>query len=349
MDKIIVLSLFDGISSGHIALERAGIRVDKYYASEIDKYAIKITQANYPETIQLGDIQNWREWNIPHVDMILAGSPCQGFSVAGKGLNFDDPRSKLFFTFLDVLKHYQAINPNLIWLLENVKMKKEWRDKISGIVGVDPILINSALVSAQYRKRLYWTNISGVQQPGDKNIVLKNILDSGVVDADKSYCIDSSYFKGGNLVQYFDKGRRQLIFEARNGKAVTINAEDIITPRSFYETRTELGKKHRREIRLLKGIDSTPRSKFHKHYVAHTHEKANCIVTVDSFLNYIIDNDYYCRKLTPLECERLQTIPDNYTNYVSNTQRYKALGNGWTVDVIAHILSYIKTPSPQTH
>ncbi len=148
-----MLSCFDGISAGQLALQRAGIKVDNYYASEIDKYAITITQKNFPNTIQLGDINNWKNWNLPKIDLIIGGSPCQGFSNAGKGLNFDDPRSKLFFVFVDILKYF---NPEY-FLLENVKMKKEWEAILTEYVGVNPILINSALVSAQSRKRLYWT------------------------------------------------------------------------------------------------------------------------------------------------------------------------------------------------
>ena len=146
-----VLSLFDGMSCGQIALERAGIKVNKYYSSEIDKYAIQVTQKNYPDTIQLGDITKWREWGLPKIDLILAGSPCQGFSFAGKQLAFDDDRSKLFFEFVRILEHYNSD----YWLLENVKMKKCNQDIITEYMGVKPIEINSALVSAQNRKRNY--------------------------------------------------------------------------------------------------------------------------------------------------------------------------------------------------
>ena len=170
-----VLSLFDGISCGQLALERTGLVVDKYFASEIDKYAIQITQKHFPDTIQLGDVTKWKEWNLPKIDLLIGGSPCQGFSHAGAGLNFDDPRSKLFFDFVDILHHYKP----QWFLLENVKMKKEWADIITGYLGVEPIEINSALVSAQNRKRLYWTNIQNVKQPEDKGILLKDILHPG--------------------------------------------------------------------------------------------------------------------------------------------------------------------------
>lgn len=258
-----VLSLFDGISCGRVALQRAGVKVDNYYASEIDKYAIKVSQANWPDIIHPGDINNWQSWDIETPDLIIGGSPCQGFSVAGKQLAFDDPRSKLFFKFVEIVKFYKP----KYFLLENVRMKKEYQDIISKQLGVQPIRINSSLVSAQNRVRDYWTNIPGVTQPEDKGIYLKDIIEHGAVDKDKSYCIDANYWKGGNLKSYFEKHRRQLVFDKY--------------PTLF-------------------------------------------------------------RKLLPVECERLQNLQDNYTSSVSNTQRYKALGNGWTVDVIAHIFKSMK-------
>ena len=355
MEKgINAISLFDGISCGQLALQRAGIKVENYFASEIDKHAIKVAMKNFPDTIQLGDIRGVEYtsggedtgilsddkqmyYTVYPIDLVLAGSPCQGFSFAGKQLNFEDPRSKLFFEFVRILKEIRVHNPDVKFLLENVKMKKEYQDVISEYLGVQPIEINSSLVSAQNRKRLYWTNIENIQQPKDKNILLKDIIETGFIDRNKNYCIDANYWKGGNLKQYFEKSRRQLVFEAKNSKKVTINPEDIYIPKTFYETRTEMGKISRKEIRHRTGLDSTPRSKDHKHYILQNHEKANCLVTVDSFLNWVIDKDYYCRKLSVIECERLQTLPDLWTEGISDSQRYKALGNGWTVDVIAHI------------
>ena len=333
-----VLSLFDGMSCGQIALNRIGITPDKFYASELDKYAITVTQANFPETIQLGDVTKWRDWDIDwaSIDLLIGGSPCQGFSFAGKQLAFNDPRSELFFEYLNILNHIKSVNPGVKFLLENVKMKNQHLDVISGLLGVEPIFINSALVSAQNRQRYYWANWE-FGQPEDKGIVLADVLESGAVDRYKAHCLDANYWKGGNLKSYFEKHRRQLVFEAKNGKAVTIKHNEILTPRTFYETRTDFGKAERKRLSAINGRDTTPRCKKSKHYITQKHEKANCIVTVDSFLNWIIDPDYYCRKLTPIECERLQTVPDNYTAHVSNTQRYRMLGNGWTVDVIAHI------------
>lgn len=172
-----ILSLFDGISCGRVALDRANIPVKCYYASEIDKFAIQISQKNYPDITRLGDIEKWRSWDIDwsRIDLVLAGSPCQGFSFAGKQLAFDDLRSRLFFVFADILKHIQMVNPEVKFLLENVRMKKEYQHLISQIVGVEPILMNSALVSAQDRKRLYWCNWSTVEMQ-DSGILLQDIL-----------------------------------------------------------------------------------------------------------------------------------------------------------------------------
>lgn len=286
-----VLSLFDGMSCGQIALNKIGVRPERYYASEIDKYAITVTQANYPDTIQLGDITNWREWDIDWagIDLLIGGSPCQGFSFAGKQLAFEDPRSRLFFVYVDILNHIRSANPDIKFMLENVKMKKEYLDVISERLGVQPVFINSALLSAQNRQRYYWANWE-FGQPEDKGITLADILEDGEVDRDKSYCIDASYHRGGSPTQYFNKARRQLVFHPIDRVTEPTGKTDAIIK--------SLGPK------AFKKVDG---------------------------------EDTYYRMLTPLECERLQTVPDGYTAHVSNTQRYRMLGNGWTVDVIAHI------------
>jgi site-specific DNA-cytosine methylase len=307
-----VLSCFDGISCGRIALERAGVQIDNYYSSEIDKYAIQVSKKNYPHIIQLGDITAWETWDLPFINLLIGGSPCQGFSIAGAGLNFDDPRSKLFFTFVDILNHYRKINPKLLFLLENVKMKKEWRDIISSYLEVEPIEINSTLVSAQNRERLYWTNIPGITQPIDKHIILSNIIETGISDREKSYCIDANYFKGGNPKSYFDKGRRQLIFE--NEPIILHNVYG-----GFKERKPRVFIEKAPTIRTAAGGGHIP--------------------------SVVTRSEVFYRKLTPIECERLQTLPDNYTEGISNTQRYKCLGNGWTVDVISHLFSFIDTVS----
>src|SRR5210317_958564 len=164
---MVVLSLFDGCSMARVALQRAGIPVTKYYASEIDEYAMQVSEKNYPGIIQLGSIEDWQSWDIEKPDLIIGGSPCQGFSFAGKQLNFKDERSKLFFEFVRILKDIKKVNPDVKFLLENVKMKKESQNIISSFLGVEPIEINSSLVSAQNRKRLYWTNIEGAELPKD--------------------------------------------------------------------------------------------------------------------------------------------------------------------------------------
>ena len=196
------------MSCGQIALNRTGIKYNKYFASEIDKYAIKVTQNNYPQTIQLGDVKSINIKGLPKIDLLMGGSPCQGLSIAGKKLGLSDPRSILFWEFVKIKNE---LNPKY-FLLENVKMNKESQNIISDSLGVQPIEINSNLVSAQNRKRLYWTNIPGIKQPKDKNILLEDIIESGYVDRDKSFRVDANYFKGGNLKQYFKKSRRQLVF-----------------------------------------------------------------------------------------------------------------------------------------
>ena len=290
-----VLSLFDGMSCGMIALDRLGIKVDNYYASEIDKYAMQVSAANYPEIIQVGDITKLDLSTLPKIDLVMGGSPCQGFSFAGKQLAFDDPRSALFFEFV---KCVEALKPKY-FLLENVKMKKEYLDIISEYMGVEPILINSSLVSAQSRQRYYWTNIPNVEQPKDKNIMLKTILEEDAVEPMLS-----------NIYGGFGEKKPRI----HTGKSVTI--------------RTASGGGH---IPSVYKKSHVIKAQYYKssmaNFKANNGFRATGIYTKDSI-----------RKLTPIECERLQTVPDNYTNHVSNTQRYKMLGNGWTIEVIAHIL-----------
>ena len=543
-----ILSLFDGMSCGRLALDRLGIKVDKYYASEIDKYAIQVSSANYPDIIQIGDVCDVKGEDYPDIDLVLAGSPCQGFSFAGNQLAFDDPRSALFFEFVRILKE---VKPKY-FLLENVKMKKEFLDVISEQVGVEPILINSALVSAQNRLRYYWTNIPGVEQPEDRGIVLKDILET---EPDEKYDIseakvdrvlnakrgkgffynedsekigtviagyhkeptDGSYIEQHKPVKHTERNRRhlkmpdekslcmtatmykgagnngmtlvpmkpikvgmaveevkvrkhevdleklqQLLREAKanvkktnkqiaeetdlpitkvehwfrtdssfaipsddiwfklkevldikedsfdaqimefiyrdgvyestqrvyseEGKSPTItasNKEQLIEVRALTEQRTEESKRIRKEHRQRTGKDWSPRggkemvpredgkmntlttslTKSHileikggalrgrqisdddswtQQLETRDDDKSNALTTVQKD-SVVVDNvdDLHWRKLTPLECERLQTVPDNYTNHVSNTQRYKMLGNGWTIEVIAHILKGI--------
>ena len=313
-----VLSLFDGMSCGRLALDRAGIPVTKYYASEIDKYAIKVSQANYPDTSQLGDCtsQAFTNWlnavaEQGKIDLLIGGSPCQGFSFAGGQLAFDDPRSKLFWQYVEVLR---KLKPKY-FLLENVKMKKEYLDVITEALGVEPVFINSSLVSAQNRQRYYWTNIPMDGLPEDKGIVMADILEDGWhSDRDKSYCLDASYFKGGglsNLRTYFEKSRRQIVF-SKDGLACVGEAD-------------------------LKGHGYNRRV-----YHAKGKSPSLCAASGGNLEPKVYLEPDQWRKLTPLECERLQTVPDGYTDHVSNTQRYKMLGNGWTIDVITYIMRGMK-------
>jgi len=384
--KINVLSLFDGMSCGQIALDKLGVEVDKYYASEIDKYAMTIAKKNYPNILHIGDVTQVDGTKLDKIDLMIGGSPCQGFSFAGKQLNFKDPRSALYFEFVRLLKETKP----KYFLLENVRMKKEFQAIITKDLGVEPIMINSSLLSAQNRVRLYWTNIPNVTQPNDLGIVLKDIIEDGVTDRTKSHCLDANYFKGGNLKSYFEKHRRQLIF-SKDGLCHVGDADlkgndsikRVYHPDGKSPTLTTMQGGHREPKVLVKsiqvgtvnkggqgdriyspegkGISLTAQSggtagngnmlivggAFRGRYQEdgsikqeleiRSDEKTNTVTTVQKD-NVVISNATY-RKLTCLECERLMTVPDNYTEGVSNTQRYKMLGNGWSVDVIKHIFT----------
>lgn len=309
-----ILSLFDGISCGQIALNRAGIKYDNYFASEIEEKSIKVTQTNYPKTVQLGDVCGINVNSLPKIDLLMAGSPCQGFSFAGKGLNFNDPRSKLFFEFVRILNELREINPNIKFLLENVRMKKDYQDIISKYVGVEPIMINSSLVSAQNRVRFYWTNIENIIIPQDKNIKLADVIQQ---DYDGIWVWPRGANKGG--VQDY-KGKSPSITTSSWEHNFLIYRGCALRTRKF------------------------PQS---YHLEVRKDEKANCLLTVgDKSMAIRPQGDY--RKFTPIEAERLQTVPENYTSILSNSQRFKCLGNGWTIDVITHILKNISWNSNTT-
>ena len=339
--KINVLSLFDGMSCGQIALDRLGVKVNKYYASEIDKYAMTIAKKNYPNIEHIGDVTQVDGTKLDKIDLMIGGSPCQGFSFAGKQLNFSDPRSALYFEFVRLLKETKP----KYFLLENVRMKKEFQAIITKDLGVEPIMINSSLLSAQNRVRLYWTNIPNVTQPNDLGIVLKDIIEDGVTDRTKSHCLDANYFKGGNLKSYFEKHRRQLIF-SKDGLCHVGDADlkgndsikRVYHPDGKSPTLTTMQGGHREPKIVVGGAfrgryqeDGSTKQELE----IRPDEKTNTVTTVQKD-NVLVSNTTY-RKLTCLECERLMTVPDNYTEGVSNTQRYKMLGNGWSVDVIKHI------------
>lgn len=299
-----VLSLFDGMSCGQIALNRANIQYNNYFASEIDRNAIKVTQHHYPNTVQLGDVTKI-EFIATKIDLLIGGSPCQSFSFAGKQLNFEDPRGKLFFEFIRLKNELQP----KYFLLENVVMKKEYQDVITQYLGVEPIKINSSLVSAQNRVRLYWTNIPNVKEPEDRNISLSDILEDNSI-------INPGAIRGIRLNKATIIGRRLNT----NGKRKDYDKDIPIT--QCLEVR------------------------------ATNTNKSNCLTTVDKdnvlttmpigrHPNAFKDKLPF-RYYTLKEYERLQTIPENYTSVVSTSQAKKMIGNGWTVDVIAHIFSYMK-------
>ena len=388
-----VLSLFDGMSCGRIALERNGVKVSNYYASEVDKYAITVSTKNYPDIIQLGDVTKWREWDIDFasIDLLIGGSPCQGFSFAGGQLAFNDPRSKLFFVYADILNHVMGLNPNVKFLLENVKMKKESEDVITMCVSVEPIAINSALVSAQNRNRLYWTNIEGVEQPEDKGILLKDIIhETEILESelsekwieyikrtadvrikkkytslspDKAICMTARQFANwsGNFVLCVPEATKKGFCEVGVGECVDLtflnsktrrgrlmnDKSNCLTAANYEYNLLESLKEHKvsfsEALQVLDNeIESGKVNFFRKdsqsNRVYFLNDKKNRFYTLTNDNNKGVLIEGYIRKLTPIECERLQTVPDNYTEGVSNSQRYRMLGNGWTVDVICHIL-----------
>jgi DNA-cytosine methyltransferase len=333
-----VLSLFDGMSCGQIALNRAGIKYENYYSSEIDPYAIKVSKFNYPSTIQLGDITKIDWDKLPKIDLILAGSPCQGFSFAGKQLAFNDPRSKLFFEFVKALK---ILKPKY-FLLENVKMKKEHEEVITSMVGVSPIEINSSLVSAQNRKRLYWTNIPNIDQPKDKNITWGKIREYDV-SSNKYYYTEKALQwlarhsrKKNKILKIHSNEEKMQMLEASHHKKYSaqrfFGIVEILRKNKDYNGKYFMN---------FKNSNCDINFKYDKkNKIVLTISKDNLEVPFTSS-GKVPSNGCFFRYITPLECERLQTVPDNYTEIVSDSQRYRMLGNGWTVDVIAHILNNI--------
>ena len=317
---MVVLSLFDGCGMAYQALKNLGIKVDKYYASEVDKWAMQISQRNHPDIINLGSVSTVNRSCLSGVPpfLLIGGSPCQDLSVAksgGEGL--DGSRSGLFWEYVRCLLQ---LKPKY-FLLENVaSMKAVHKETISIALKVEPILINSSLLTAQNRKRLYWTNIQNITQPKEVDTILQDVLEEGVADRQKSFCLDASYYKGGNLKQYKEKSRRQLIFLGGiEGKR-----------KKWLENGKELSRNFSQEQRVYapQGLSSTLSAN-------------GGGLGATTGLYYTEEG---VRKLTPIECERLQGLPDNYTEGVSNTQRYKMIGNGFTVPVIEHILSFMELP-----
>lgn len=301
-----ILSLFDGMSCGMIALDQLGIKVDNYFASEIDEYAIKISKKNYPNIHRLGDVTKISYINgklryndslstESKIDLLIGGSPCQDLSFANEEkLGLEGKKSNLFWDFVRLLKETKP----KYFLLENVRMEKKWQDVISKELGVEPIKINSSLVSAQSRNRLYWTNIPNVSQPKDRGLLFKDILENDVPE---------KYFYLKKSLQYFDRAEMNKRFvnhiDDKKGKCVTANFKKAAPYNVVHLMDKDFG----------------------KHVL---------------YSSYYRDNKFV-RKLTPLECERLQTLPEGYTEGVSDTRRYEMIGNGWTVEVIKHILKNV--------
>lgn len=357
-----VLSLFDGMSCGQIALRELGIKVDKYFASEIDKHAIAQTQLNFPETIQLGSVTEVKATDLPPIDLLIGGSPCQGFSFAGKQLNFSDPRSVLFFEYERILKETREINPNVLFLFENVRMKRQFEAVISEQLGLQPVMINSALVSAQNRVRLYWTNIrtrkeglfselyTDIPQPKDKGLLLQDILEPNVPE--RYYLSEKTV---ANMLKH--KERQQ---EAGNGFGI-----DIRQPKDKGCALTIGGKMMRDLIEeqptciAMRGREAclSPRRTEYGKAIRKDYEagddfgfreiKSGKSATIparareDGSGQNVCKINHRIRRLTPIECSRLQTIPSWYNWGCSETQIYKMLGNGWTVEVIKHIFQYL--------
>lgn len=380
-----VLSLFDGMSCGQLALERANVSVDNYYACEIDKYAMQIANKNFPNTIQLGDVSYINshgsdELNEGEIDLLMGGSPCQGFSFAGEQLAFDDPRSKLFFEFIRIMND---LKPKYV-LLENVRMKKQFEDVITEHMGFPPQLLNSSVVSAQNRWRNYWfgTYINGKYEQimipplEDKGLVLKDILQTDHDEPpvpinernarhhknpnQKALCTTATMYKGAGNNGMTLVDRLMPVGEAEeyahynyratkevyhmNGKAPTLltmqggNREPKVATYSPKGGRIVNRRLDANGVRKDYQMDLP----LEPQVEIRSDDKTNCLTTVQKD-NVVVEGMTW-RKLTPVECERLQTLPDNYTEGVSKTQRYKMIGNGWTVDVIAHILGEMLLP-----
>jgi len=341
-----------------LALQRAGIEVTNYFASEIDKYAQIISQKNFPEIIRLGDVTKVFAKDLPKIDLIIGGSPCQGFSIAGKMLGHEDPRSKLFWEFKRLVDECKP----KYFLLENVRMKKQDEQIITDAMGVKPLMINSALVSAQNRKRLYWTNInadvcdlfgtlqSHIPQPKDKHLFLKDIIEPEV---------DAKYYLNENAISYLGRHYSQKTIKTIPAKSKSLMANysyGLCDQYLYCNYRTDEGLRIRQNGRAgtiqararedCYGAGMVINSKCYQGDRQVTlQEKAFCLSAQGANngggAGQLLNANSTIRRLTPIECERLQTVPDNYTAGVSETQRYKMLGNGWTVDVIAHVLSYI--------
>lgn len=344
MKPLTVFSAFDGAGIGLLALKRVGIPVAAYYASEVDKYAMQISKKNHPEIIHMGDIKQCWARTFPKIDLLIGGSPCQDLSVSKQNREgLKGARRGLFWHFVRLLR---TLKPRW-WLLENVaSMSRADRDKITEVLGVEPILINSALVSAQQRKRLYWTNIPGVTQPEDRGVLLKDVLENGedgllynpygekvITGKSRALCVGSGkeLNRAGQLVVSLYRGTVQT------EKAQSVGTMGNMTSKMSQVVVAPV------KLGYLCGKD------YQQNRVYSVRGKSVSLngngggwgANRGLYKIDLPDGDYTIRKLTPTECERLQTWPDGYTEGVSNTQRYKMIGNGWTADVVAHIFGFI--------
>lgn len=371
-----VLSLFDGMSCGRITLSELGIPVEKYYASEVDKFAIKATMQNFPDTIQLGDVRELEVSRLDKIDLIIGGSPCTNLSMSGKrkglstkegmevldlqtylelkenGFEFEG-QSYLFWEYIRIYHELIERGDNPKFFLENVEMGKKWESVFNETMGRKGIHINSALVSAQNRRRIYWTDIhDDIPQPEDRGILLKDILEEDV---------DEKYFLSRKMIDWLNIHKKKRNVEIRlldgddKSHCLTVSGQvkgnlstdyicvamrgreaSCLTPK-----RTEYGKQIRKEYeaRIVK-----EQRKNIQQLEPREDRKTNCLTTVQKDNLVLVDNgNFRIRRLTPTECARLQTIPEWYIlDGISDTQRYKMLGNGWNIETIKHIFKYLK-------
>ena len=311
---MIVLSLFDGIGTGRLALEKAGIKVEKYYASEIDKKAIQVASKNFPDIVQIGDAEKIRIKDFKKIDLLIGGSPCQGFSRNGKHKNFDDPRSGLFLVYAEILEKAREINPDIQFMLENVKMKREWQDTITAFLGVEPLVIDSRIHTAQARERTYWTNIAGVGQPERAEVNIRDIAEKR--DTRKYVKTNGIWFDPEILEKergLAEKTHGEIrIRQATKAGYITAEDGDGINL-SFPTSKTRRG-------RVIKGK----------------------LPTLDCSCNVCYLLDGIIHKLSVIEAERAQNLPTGYTEGLSVQERKKAIGNGWNERTVRHIFEYLK-------
>lgn len=393
-----VLSLFDGMSCGQIALRELGIKADRYYASEINKHAIKQTQLNFPDTIQLGDARGVHAKDLPKIDLLIGGSPCQGFSFAGKQLNFNDPRSALFFEFVRILDECREINPDVKFLLENVRMKREYEQVISDTLGIRPVMINSALVSAQNRVRLYWSNIctapdglfeikTDIPQPKDRGLFLRDILED---DVDAKYNVSEKTLQNmsahaerqkargnGFAIDIRRPGNKSCALRVGGGLMCDLIAitdrKGRLRPNQDKASCLTVGGHgagNHSDMDILiiqrprgnnKGgmfTDKSPTLSSNaweqNNILCISSNQAHATVSVNKSTPLVaamgmggghvpmVANDEIVRRITPTEAARLQTIPEWYRWECSATQQYTMLGNGWCIEVIKHIFSFLQ-------